>query len=153
MVVNSTRDVARRSARVNNQIPSIPAAPHAVNLRSALRAHRQAAERLAILNALERTGWSRTRAAADLGIARETLWRKMRRLGIGPVRIVLPVELAARLRDINATKHRLFVDGDALGECDESGGGSVADRGPYWLQAICDLWDVAGDALGKGGQP
>jgi PAS domain S-box-containing protein len=40
-------------------------------------------ERERILDALARTSWNRGRAARLLGINRSTLWRKMRRLGIG----------------------------------------------------------------------
>jgi len=35
---------------------------------------------------LQRTGWNRTVASRELGISRITLWRKMRRLGIRPMR-------------------------------------------------------------------
>jgi DNA-binding NtrC family response regulator len=39
-------------------------------------------ERQLLLQALERSGWRRGRAAEALGMDRTTLWRKMRRLGI-----------------------------------------------------------------------
>jgi PAS domain S-box-containing protein len=41
------------------------------------------AERERLLEALERTAWNRTEAAALLGINRSTLWRKMKRFGLG----------------------------------------------------------------------
>jgi PAS domain S-box-containing protein len=43
----------------------------------------QGAEAIAIREALERHGGRRTGAARDLGVSRNTLWRKMRRYGIG----------------------------------------------------------------------
>jgi PAS domain S-box-containing protein len=43
----------------------------------------ESAEAAAIRDALERHGGSRQRAAADLGVSRSTLWRKMRRHGLG----------------------------------------------------------------------
>jgi PAS domain S-box-containing protein len=42
----------------------------------------ESAEATAIRDALARSGGNRTRAARDLGISRNTLWRKMRRHGI-----------------------------------------------------------------------
>jgi transcriptional regulator with PAS, ATPase and Fis domain len=42
----------------------------------------QNAEVIAIREALARHGGNRTRAAADLGVSRNTLWRKMRRYGL-----------------------------------------------------------------------
>jgi transcriptional regulator with PAS, ATPase and Fis domain len=42
----------------------------------------QNAEVIAIREALARHGGHRTRAAEDLGVSRNTLWRKMRRYGI-----------------------------------------------------------------------
>jgi PAS domain S-box-containing protein len=42
-------------------------------------------QRRTLLEALERTGWNRTRAAALLGVSRVTLWKRMRRHGLaGP---------------------------------------------------------------------
>jgi PAS domain S-box-containing protein len=41
-----------------------------------------AGEREALLDALDRAGWNRTRAAEALGISRVTLWKRMRRHGI-----------------------------------------------------------------------
>jgi len=41
-------------------------------------------ERQLLLQILRRHDWSRTKAAAELGINKSTLWRKMRRLGINP---------------------------------------------------------------------
>lgn len=38
--------------------------------------------RRALVQALERTGWNRTRAAELLGVSRVTLWKRMRRLGV-----------------------------------------------------------------------
>ncbi len=38
--------------------------------------------RRALVEALERTGWNRTKAAELLGVSRVTLWKRMRRLGI-----------------------------------------------------------------------
>jgi len=46
----------------------------------------EAMERRAIEEVLQRTGWNRTVASRELGISRITLWRKMRRLGIRPMR-------------------------------------------------------------------
>ena len=43
-------------------------------------------EREAVLAALERTGWNRTRAAQALGVSRVTLWKRMKRHGIGDPR-------------------------------------------------------------------
>jgi len=40
------------------------------------------AERIAILEALDATGWNRTRAAQELGISRVTLWKRIRRYRI-----------------------------------------------------------------------
>lgn len=41
-------------------------------------------ERERLRTALERTGWNRTRAAADLGTSRVTLWKKLRRFQLNP---------------------------------------------------------------------
>ncbi len=49
----------------------------------AARGPLESAEAAAIRDALERNGGNRQRAAADLGISRSTLWRKMRRHGLG----------------------------------------------------------------------
>lgn len=47
------------------------------------RSERPAAdERSAIIDALERTGGTRTAAARQLGMSRTTLWRKMKEYGI-----------------------------------------------------------------------
>lgn len=43
-------------------------------------------ERSALLAALAASGWNRSRAAASLGINRTTLYRKMRDLGLNPLR-------------------------------------------------------------------
>ena len=40
------------------------------------------AEKAAILEALSRNAWNRTRTAEDLGMSRTTLWKKMKELGI-----------------------------------------------------------------------
>ena len=40
------------------------------------------AEMHAIVSCLERNEYNRTRTAAELGISRNTLWRKMKRYGI-----------------------------------------------------------------------
>jgi len=40
-------------------------------------------ERRALVDALERTGWNRTRAAVLLGVSRVTLWKRMKRHGVG----------------------------------------------------------------------
>lgn len=47
---------------------------------------RGADERAETLDALLRANWSRTRAAAALGISRVTLWKRMRRHGLTPPR-------------------------------------------------------------------
>ncbi len=47
------------------------------------QSHRIGDDQAAIRDALERTGWNRGRAAKLLGIERTTLWRKMKKLGIG----------------------------------------------------------------------
>jgi transcriptional regulator with GAF, ATPase, and Fis domain len=39
-------------------------------------------ERRAVVEALEKTGWNRTRAADLLGVSRVTLWKRMRRHGL-----------------------------------------------------------------------
>ena len=39
-------------------------------------------ERILIMQALERSGWSHSRAAEALGIGRTTLWRKLKEYGI-----------------------------------------------------------------------
>ena len=39
-------------------------------------------ERQALVAALDRTGWNRTRAAAALGVSRVTLWKRMKRHGL-----------------------------------------------------------------------
>ncbi|GJM44879.1 MAG: sigma-54-dependent Fis family transcriptional regulator [Gemmatimonadota bacterium] len=44
-------------------------------------------ERERVLDALERSGWNRTRASRLMGIDRSTLWRRMRKLGIDPDRV------------------------------------------------------------------
>jgi len=47
-------------------------------------------EREFLSAALERHGWSRTLAAKELGIARSTIWQKMRRFGLGAPVTALP---------------------------------------------------------------
>ena len=42
----------------------------------------QSAEVIAIREALDRHGGNRTRAAEDLGVSRNTLWRKMKKYGV-----------------------------------------------------------------------
>ncbi|WP_242343488.1 sigma-54 interaction domain-containing protein [Anaeromyxobacter terrae] len=42
----------------------------------------EADARRALVEALERTGWNRARAAELLGVSRVTLWKRMRRLGV-----------------------------------------------------------------------
>ena len=69
---------ALSGARAGAAKPSLQPGPPA-------RAHPAAspqAERGAIVRALEAAEWNRGRAAAELGMDRTTLWRKMRRLGI-----------------------------------------------------------------------
>jgi DNA-binding NtrC family response regulator len=50
-----------------------------------LRAARSEAERRLLMESLERNGQNRTRTAADLGISRVTLYKRMERLGIFPL--------------------------------------------------------------------
>jgi PAS domain S-box-containing protein len=59
------------------------------DLRSAIRAEttlspEDQADRERIARLLEETGWNRTKAAAALGVSRVTLWKRMRRYGLGP---------------------------------------------------------------------
>jgi PAS domain S-box-containing protein len=63
-IVKATREAARTEAP-----PSLPL---------------ERAEVEAIRAVLDRNGWNRIRAAAELGISRNTLWRKMKRYGIEP---------------------------------------------------------------------
>jgi transcriptional regulator of acetoin/glycerol metabolism len=44
----------------------------------------ESTERDAIVAALQRAGWNKDRAAADLGISRATIYRKVRRFAITP---------------------------------------------------------------------
>jgi PAS domain S-box-containing protein len=46
------------------------------------RAPGAAGEREALLEALDRAGWNRTRTAAALGVSRVTLWKRMKRHGV-----------------------------------------------------------------------
>lgn len=57
-----------------------PSVPPAVSLMSPTQAPGDAA----LLQALQRQRWNRTAAARDLGIARNTLWRRMKAAGILP---------------------------------------------------------------------
>jgi DNA-binding NtrC family response regulator len=50
---------------------------------SADRADAALDERRALVLALEQAGWNRTRAAAALGVSRVTLWKRMKRHGVG----------------------------------------------------------------------
>jgi PAS domain S-box-containing protein len=59
-----------------------PAAPSAGSRSAAALGPLQDAEALAIREALERHGGNRTRAARELGVSRNTLWRKIKRYGI-----------------------------------------------------------------------
>ena len=40
-------------------------------------------ERLGLVSLLERCGWNRSRAAREMGVSRVTLWKRMKRLGVG----------------------------------------------------------------------
>jgi len=40
-------------------------------------------ERLGLRSVLERCGWNRSRAARELGVSRVTLWKRMKKLGVG----------------------------------------------------------------------
>jgi two-component system, NtrC family, response regulator HydG len=57
-----------------------------------------AVERDEVLAALERSGWSRTRAAEALGISRVTLWKRMKRHGIAAAPPVRPDPVEGRAR-------------------------------------------------------
>ena len=51
---------------------------------SVLQARLREIERQTILRTLSRVRGNKTRAAKELGIARKTLYEKLKRLGIGP---------------------------------------------------------------------
>ena len=63
----------RAAVREPGGAPTGGAGPRAVGLE---------AERRELVEALERTRWNRTRAAAELGVSRVTLWKRMRRHGL-----------------------------------------------------------------------
>jgi transcriptional regulator with PAS, ATPase and Fis domain len=65
---------------VQNRCPQV--FPGRTPAGGALEQSRQAAERVSIMRALEASGYSRTRAAAALGISRVTLYKKMREYGL-----------------------------------------------------------------------
>ena len=79
---------ARRSSSKTCRKPSaIPARPFPSSLptppsASTLAESKHVAERERIEEALERNGNNRLRAAAELGISRMTLYKKLRRLGL-----------------------------------------------------------------------
>jgi PAS domain S-box-containing protein len=65
---------------------------------AALLSQAESADRERIQAVLEDTGWNRTKAAALLGISRVTLWKKMRRLGLSPDRMLESVNGAGEQR-------------------------------------------------------
>ncbi|MEQ1715806.1 MAG: response regulator [Hyphomicrobium sp.] len=62
-------------------VHSAVAPPEAIDHRD-LRGSVGDAERSAIIDALERSGWAIAKSASQLGISRKSLWEKMRRYGI-----------------------------------------------------------------------
>ena len=72
----SSRAFSVRPRKQNGRIPT----NEAFNLRKAL----EGTERTMLLEALQRTGFNRDKAAKLLGIGRNTLYEKMKRLGIDP---------------------------------------------------------------------
>ncbi len=66
---------------VHNLQPECAASSTAAPLGSLVH-NRETTERAAILRALEKAGFSRTRAAAALGVSRVTLYKKMRKYGL-----------------------------------------------------------------------
>jgi PAS domain S-box-containing protein len=72
-----------RLAHLPSEIRDAPAA-HARGLHAVGDAELEPAggEREALVEALERAGWNRTRAAQSLGVSRVTLWKRMKRHGL-----------------------------------------------------------------------
>ncbi len=69
-------------SHLSARIPVGPAGPAAVSSRSTLREMAAEVERGAVAEALSRYGGNRTRAARSLGLSRQGLTKKMRRLGL-----------------------------------------------------------------------
>jgi len=76
----SSAPVLPRQASEKASHPSVPPAPSSVD-RSTFSEH-QVSERQQIIEALERTGWNRVRAAEVLDMPRRTLYRRLREYGI-----------------------------------------------------------------------
>jgi hypothetical protein len=76
-------ETLRTLPRPTVSAPTVPAPPPTPTdaAPGTLRAH-EAQQRQEILDALEATGWSRSRAAEHLGIPRRTLYRRMAQYGI-----------------------------------------------------------------------
>jgi DNA-binding NtrC family response regulator len=66
--------------RAHHLPPDVGAAPRPAAARAA--EERAAEERRQLVEALERTGWNRTRAAEALGVSRVTLWKRIKRHGV-----------------------------------------------------------------------
>lgn len=75
------RAAAETLQTLTRTTPPAPTPPPTDAAPATLRAH-EAQQRQEILDALETTGWSRSRAAEHLGIPRRTLYRRMAQYGI-----------------------------------------------------------------------
>lgn len=83
------------SPMVRNRHP-VAATPATAGYTTTLVHNRESTERTVIIRALEKTAFSRTRAAQMLGVSRVTLYKKMKKYGL----LTKPVSLGAHPNDV-----------------------------------------------------
>src|SRR5512133_366697 len=77
------RDGDVRLAHLPPEVRDAPPAPRGLHVVGEEAVSPARDEREALVAALEQAGWNRTRAARSLGVSRVTLWKRMKRHGVG----------------------------------------------------------------------
>jgi PAS domain S-box-containing protein len=77
------RDGDVRLAHLPPEVRDAPPAPRGLHVVGEEATAPARDEREALVAALEQAGWNRTRAARSLGVSRVTLWKRMKRHGVG----------------------------------------------------------------------